>query len=35
MVMVVPLIDCTGAYRSVNESRLSSWIWFWSGRPAR
>ena len=35
MVIVLPLIEATGAYRSVNESTLSTSIWFWSVRPAR
>ena len=35
MVIAVPLIEATGAYRSVNESTLSTSIWLWSVRPAR
>ena len=35
MVIVPPLIDWTGVYRSVNEFEDPTSIWFWSVRPSR
>ena len=35
MVIVVPLMLCTGAYRSVNEPWLSTSMRLWFGSVAR